>query len=147
MSASRTRISTSTGQNCLMTNNRFYSPFGALMGTPPSSDPQGKNERLSLPPEDLGKPVLAATTIPADSPWRMLHAPMVVTCKLLIYKGASTRMHQISAWLNAANTDIDPRNAANLAHKQHPAAILGHRQRNAVTHDALAMRSGVPSTW
>jgi len=86
----------------------------------------------------------------------VLHAPMVVTCKPLIDKGASTRIHRISAWLNAAITDIDPRNAANLeqwqsnaaslAHKQHPAAILGHRQRNAATHDALVMRSGVPST-
>ena len=47
----------------------FYAQFGRVML---SSVPQGADERLSLRPEDLGPPVLATATIPADSPWRRL---------------------------------------------------------------------------
>lgn len=50
----------------------FYAQFGRVMVTRLSSDPQGADERLSLQPEDLGTPVLATATIPADSPWRRL---------------------------------------------------------------------------
>lgn len=50
----------------------FYAQYGRVMATPPRPGPQGADERRSLHPDDLGAPVLAAATIPADSPWRRL---------------------------------------------------------------------------
>ncbi len=50
----------------------FYAQFGPLMETSASADPQSADERLSLRPEDLGTPIVATATIPADSPWRRL---------------------------------------------------------------------------
>jgi len=48
----------------------FYAQFGHLMVTPSNAEPDVADEHRSLRPNDLGTPVLAAVTIPLDSPWR-----------------------------------------------------------------------------